>query len=188
VKAAIRDSDFIDLKSSVGWQRRIFAPALLGMGIAAGITINSLFIQRPSPPEMGATVAVQPPAPPIASQVSSPDQLGERLAATRTWLGSQPASSLSIQVMGSNDIGKLQAYLKQISDIIEIQNVYVYRTKAKGKPSYTLLYGTYNNRAAAMKAIASLPPSLAAFRPYLRSIQGIRAEVGQAETGQNDTP
>ena len=182
VKAAIEDSDFIDLKPSARWQRWVFAPALLAIGVAAGFGINTLFANTPTHPVTSAKVVSKPPAPPEVSQVSSPGQLDERLAATNEWLGNQPPSNLSIQVMGSNDTGKLKAYLKQISDIIEIQNVYVYRTMAKGKPSYTVLYGTYNNRTDATKAIASLPPVLAAFRPYLRTIQGIRAEIEQYDT------
>ena len=54
-----------------------------------------------------------------------------------------------------------------------------YRTIAKQKPSLTVLYGTFDDRRAAQEALAKLPPALKAYKPVLRTMQGIRTEIAQ---------
>jgi septal ring-binding cell division protein DamX len=58
----------------------------------------------------------------------------------------------------------------------------VYRTLARQKPFLTVLYGSFNSREAAQNALDRLPPHLKAFKPYLRSVQGIREEMSRNNT------
>jgi DamX protein len=58
----------------------------------------------------------------------------------------------------------------------------VYRTIAKQKPSMTVLYGSYPDRAAAQEALKQLPAALRASKPILRTAQGIRAEIAQNQS------
>jgi septal ring-binding cell division protein DamX len=53
----------------------------------------------------------------------------------------------------------------------------VYRTVAKGAPALNVVWGSFDGPGEAREAMAKLPPSLKAYRPLLRTVQGIKAEV-----------
>ena len=110
------------------------------------------------------------------------DVLEARLLATREWLSSQGAQTHSIQVLGSDNGEQLKQHLNMIAKSVEIKNVFVYRTIAKEKPFLTVLYGSFPSREAAQEALDRLPPPLRAFRPYLRTVQGIREEMSRNNT------
>jgi len=107
------------------------------------------------------------------------DPLESRLAATREWLNTAAQSTISIQLMGTNEPKQLKGLLNEIGKILEINKVFVYRTIAKQQPSLTVLYGSFDNRRAAVEALDKLPGSLKANRPILRTVQGIRDELKQ---------
>jgi len=82
--------------------------------------------------------------------------------------------------MGANDPEELRRYLVTRGGLIDADKVFVYRTMAGGRPSMTVLYGSYPSRRDAARALAQLPQQLQQGQPYLRSVGGIRAELGQA--------
>jgi septal ring-binding cell division protein DamX len=67
--------------------------------------------------------------------------------------------------------------LQDLSKVVDIQQVFVYRTKAGGKPAYSVIYGSFPDRVQANAALEKLPAQLRAQRPYLRTVQGMRAEI-----------
>lgn len=103
--------------------------------------------------------------------------LQERLAATTAWLESAPSQTYTIQLLGGRDDRQLNQHLKFISNIIEIKDVFVYRTLAKGEPALTMTWGSFDSQRAAKEAMAKLPQSLKQYRPLLRTVQGIKTEV-----------
>lgn len=105
------------------------------------------------------------------------DTLKARLVATETWLAQQDKSTYSIQLFGADDAQQLKRYLNIASEFIEINDIFVYRTVAKQKPSLTVLYGSFSERRTALDTLAKLPAQLRTYRPYLRTVQGIRAEI-----------
>ncbi len=111
--------------------------------------------------------------------VGSTDAFGARIAATQSWLAQQDKTTYSIQLLGADNPRQLEHHLNVISKLVEINDVFVYRTVAKQKPSLTVLYGTFNDRRAALDALAKLPAPLKANNPILRTVQGIRAEIAQ---------
>ena len=115
--------------------------------------------------------------PPLTSSSDAVDLLEARLAATREWLVSEPENTYSIQLMGTEDATQLKHRLNVLSKSIEMNKVFVYRTIAKEKPSLTVLYGSFSDRRAAQEALKDLPSSLKAFRPILRTVQGIQGEI-----------
>ena len=42
----------------------------------------------------------------------------------------------------------------------------------------TVLYGSFRSRAEALHSLEALPGELKANRPYVRTVQGIRSEIG----------
>jgi len=107
------------------------------------------------------------------------DALEARLAATREWLAQQDQIAYSIQVFGTNDPQQLNKHLNDIAKSIEINKLYVYPTLVKEKPYWTVLYGSFSDRFAAQEGLGRLPQALMANQPLLRTVQGIRDEIGR---------
>ena len=130
-----------------------------------------------TPGEVGAKLAA--PVAGGSGNLDVSDLLESRLGATQDWLTGASQSTISIQLMGTNDPEQLKDLLNAMGKVIEINKVFVYRTMARQKPSMTVLYGSFDSRRAALEALDKLPASLRANRPILRTVQGIRAEIKQ---------
>jgi MSHA biogenesis protein MshM len=113
-----------------------------------------------------------------ATLSSHSDLLEQRLLATERWLDGAEGGVFSIQLLGSNDPTLLRNYFETLSKYIEIEKVFVYRTVANQQPSMTVLYGAFGSRLDAVKSLEALPDELKANRPYIRTVQGIRVEIG----------
>ena len=202
IKAAVRDSEFSSYEPPRSRLRLGLAFLLVAAGVSLGIALFAVFhaYQRdgapPPAPAVGASslpqaaskpAAVAPaPAPVPAKQevsttsrvaASSTDALETRLATTRSWLAKQDKNTYSIQLLGAENARQLMQHLNVIRKYVEINEVFVYRTLAKQKPSLTVLYGSFSDRRAALDALARLPEPLKIYQPILRTIQGIRAEI-----------
>lgn len=144
-----------------------------------------------------ATAAVVPGVSPIApppetkapaepaktkSEATPADMLASRLSATREWLGGAAQTTLTIQIMGSTNEEHMRSQLKALAKQLDPAKLYVFRTVAQGKPSMTVVYGAYADRAAATQALEKLPPAVAANKPVLRTVNGIRTEQKQHGT------
>lgn len=105
--------------------------------------------------------------------------LGERIAYTTQWLQQSPASTHSIQFMGSANETQLDAQLRLLTRQIAIQDIYAYRTQVNGKPFVTVLYGSYPDKASATQAMQQLPGLFKTYQPHLRTIAGIQREIGK---------
>jgi septal ring-binding cell division protein DamX len=118
------------------------------------------------------------PAASPAGDSAAPDLLEQRLLATERWLAEANAGVFSIQLLGSTDQQMLKSYLNNLTNYIERDRIFVYRTVANQAPSMTVLYGEFVARADAIRSLDGLPPELRANRPYIRTVQGIRSELG----------
>ena len=139
-------------------------------------------------PNVTSTVApapvVQAP-PPQAAPILAPspmvnpsgDILSHRLAVTQSWLANQPPSTVSIQLMGASNDEQLKADLEKLGQIIELDNIYVFRTKVNNLPFLTVLYGSFANRFEATQALQKLPAEIQKNRPQLRTIAGVLQET-----------
>lgn len=138
-------------------------------------------------PQPEATKAEPKPEIKVAgtdSQVpaSTKDEVELRMAATREWLAQKGKNPYSIQLLGTDNPAQLKNHLNVIRKYVEINDIFVYRTIAKQKPSLTVLYGAFNDRRAAQEALAKLPASLKAYKPVLRTMQGVRAEIARHQS------
>jgi hypothetical protein len=113
---------------------------------------------------------------------SSESGIESKLEATRGWLAASPPTTHTIQLMGAGSDEQLEAQLKALGRIIEPGKLHVFRTKAQGKPSITVVYGAYVDRRSAQQALEKLPATLVANKPVLRTVNGIRAEMKQHKT------
>ena len=105
------------------------------------------------------------------------DGLDARFAATEAWLKDTDGATYTIQLLGTENRDQLKQHLNVLSKYVEMNEVFIYRTVAKQKPSLTVVYGSYGDRRTALEALSALPPQLKAYRPLLRTVNGIRAEI-----------
>jgi|RhiMethySRZTD1v2_1073278.scaffolds.fasta_scaffold00086_4 type II secretory pathway predicted ATPase ExeA/septal ring-binding cell division protein DamX len=144
----------------------------------------------PAAPTAAPAKSDTPPAAPAETRGEAAatrqleNALEARITATRQWLASEPPGTYSIQLLGSEDSEQLKRHLKVISKSVEINKIFVYRTVARQKPSLTVLYGSFNDHGAAKEALQTLPASLRAFKPILRTVQGIQGEIKRHESAE----
>ncbi len=117
----------------------------------------------------------------INSQLNS-DILSSRLAATTAWLASQNPSTVTIQLMGASSDAQLKSDLEVLSQQVELDNIFVYRTSVakngtSNLPFLTVLYGSFANRLEAIQALKKLPLELQKNRPQLRTVAGVLREI-----------
>ena len=194
VKAAVRDSEFSNDEPSRPRLKLWFAASLFALGAGLGIALYALFqaYQGDSMPARAPAASALPSQPPAAKSAPAPtpapvaaadstDTLEARLAATQKWLSQQDKNTYSIQLFGSENPQQLTQHLNAIGKFVQINEIFVYRTIAKRKPSLTVLYGSFNNRRTALDALAKLPAPLKTYNPILRTVQGIRAEIARSQ-------
>jgi MSHA biogenesis protein MshM len=110
------------------------------------------------------------------------DILQTRLAATIEWLARSRDDTWTIQLLSTLSQDDLRNYLSNMGNSIEINDIFVYRSQVEPRspdkpPLLSVLYGTYDSRAAAERALASLPAPLKSNRPMPRTAQSLRAEL-----------
>jgi MSHA biogenesis protein MshM len=147
--------------------------------------------QQSTPPSPAHTVANASAEPgpaagatalPVANESRTPpniDLLEQRLRRTEQWLAETDDRRVTIQLLGTYDADLLRSDLRKLSNLIDLERVYVYRTVAGSRPSFTVLFGTYVTRSEAIRAIESLPTTLQENGPYYRTINGIKAEIAR---------
>lgn len=185
VTVAVRDSAFGTEQVKFVPNARAFAAVLILLaGLTAGFGLHAVTrpeLQQSTSSRVTAIVA-EPAAIPGRVQVSQAvqnvaDILDQRLQLTQPWLAAQPASTVSIQLMGTEQPEQLRLELKNLAGMLELDNIHVYSTKVQGKPFMSVLYGQYPDREAATKALLSLPQTLRAHQPQLRTVGGILDEI-----------
>lgn len=165
---------------------------------------KALVEHSPSPTLMAAPPATAQTSPPVRQSPEPPtspkkmnnaevstnssrpvkddDLLATRMVATKAWLARQDKNTYSIQLaLGPDNPEQLKYHLSLIGKFIELNEIYVYRTVAKRKSALTVLYGSFRDRRSALEALAKLPAPLKIYNPYLRTIQGILAEIAQQQ-------
>lgn len=161
------------------------APPSPGAPLPGAETPQAPIEQRPAQ-AVQSEVMVLPAAqlnvdaqPQVRSQApgAETDILEDRIAATQQWLQTQPASTFTIQLMGSDKPDQLRRQLKQLGEQIGLDRIYLYRGLVGGSPYFTVLYGSYATRDEAVRALQELPKPLRANRPHLRTVGRLSEEV-----------
>lgn len=76
-------------------------------------------------------------------------------------------SPFALQILGSHRREDLLTHAARLS---LPSKVYIRQESRRGRPWYVLIYGLYPSRAQAQEGLASLPPSLRAPKPWIRSL------------------
>jgi MSHA biogenesis protein MshM len=139
------------------------------------VTANVQSVSTTPPP--ANEVPSSPTSPPIASTEVQEDVLTHRLRITANWLATQPPSTVTIQLLGASSDEQIKMDLQKLGQQMELDNIFVYRTKVNGQPFVNVLYGGFVNRFDAIQALQKLPPEIQKNHPQLRTIAGVLQET-----------
>lgn len=106
--------------------------------------------------------------------------LAVRLAATRVWLERAASDTVTLQLLTGRDERHLQRQLPTLGAALDTQRLWVMRSRLGGQPVLLVLHGEFASIEAARAAIATLPPTVRAWSPQPRTVQGLRAELAAA--------
>ena len=94
----------------------------------------------------------------------------------RRWLLSQPPEALTIQIYASEDLAAVRRFLA--AHRLDRQ-VAAYRFERRGRPWVGVVYGRFDDMAAARRAIARLPADIRSGGPWVRRFGDVQALVNK---------
>jgi len=106
---------------------------------------------------------------------------GQRFRATQEWLRNAPGDRYAIQLatVSAGELAQLEDFLRKASASVPADELFVYSVKIDGKQHYRVAYGSYPSAAQALQAVRGLPQLLAAYQPYVRSVDKMRSQNRQ---------
>ncbi len=109
-----------------------------------------------------------------AKQQSTPAVMAKEEIRGKEWINRQNPDHYTLQIFAVSKKDALIDFIKG-NDLTQ-KSAYL-RFERNGDDLYTMFYGTYENRDLATKAISDLPPSLASFKPWIRSYSSIQSAI-----------
>ena len=171
------------------------AAALPQAPVAAAEPAPAVPAQAPKPAAVPPATPGPPVAIPVAATATAPataeaapvarsadaDPVASRIAAGRD-LVADAAAGFAVQLMvtDARDHMYLASYLGDATKALGADRLYVVPTPGAEGKRVGVLYGTFHDRDEATKALAALPPGLTQFRPFVRSLDGVRDEARRA--------
>jgi len=128
---------------------------------------------------VGAAGATKPAAAPVPPTPPASGKLAqERFAATQQWLRTAPSGHYTIQLLTvtAGDIAVMERFLRQASELVDINEMRVYSVKLSGQQHYSATYGLYPSLEETITAMGGLPSSFKARGPYHRSVTLMRRQ------------
>ena len=90
---------------------------------------------------------------------------GAKIIHDENWVKSQPASNYTIQISVSQDKQKLIAWLRSQQPLAPLA---YFPQQQNGKVVYKAIYGSFDDQAAAQKALREMPEALVKLKPWVR--------------------
>ena len=114
----------------------------------------------------------------MASRIK-PSLLDQRLSETEIWLGEVADDHYSIQLFMTRiaDTKALEEFLRDPSDLLDFEKIYVYETKIGGSRMYSVLYNDFDSRKTARSTLHNLPAKMRASKPFLRRVSALRKDL-----------
>jgi type II secretory pathway predicted ATPase ExeA len=180
INSALRDSAFNDtLRQPPAWRWPAIALTIM-LAVLGGFYALA---KNPSTPAPIAPVIV--PTPTVASAPTptavATDPLAQTLAASQLWLNQQAAGTHTLQLALLKNPAELDGFLHNQGSALVRDQIHLFRTQAQGRPSWTVMYGSYPDKQAANLALRNLPRAVQQRQPYLRTVAGIRNEIRQIQ-------
>lgn len=185
VYAALRDSEF---SGRMPWSRGLLAQLTNAAGAWAAAVFQRAAVDVPpdawavpdsavAPVESAPTCVSLPMETPVKACA---DITRERLEATRDWLSSVDPDHFSVQLLQAEaeTASPLDRFLSTAEARKRLDHIYIYRSDVRGNPMLSVLYGSYENYAAASEAARDVESMLSGYQPYVRTVRRVMVEAG----------
>ncbi|MGD2159765.1 MAG: AAA family ATPase, partial [Gammaproteobacteria bacterium] len=108
-----------------------------------------------------------------------PTLLDQRLSETEKWLGRVDDNHYSIQLFMTRiaDAKAVEQFLRDPSDLLDFEKIYVYETMIGGSRMYSVLYNDFDSRQTARSILENLPEDMRASKPFLRRVSALRKDL-----------
>jgi type II secretory pathway predicted ATPase ExeA len=108
-----------------------------------------------------------------------PTLLDRRLSETEKWLLNVDDNHYSIQLFMTRiaDAKAVEDFLRDPSDLLDFEKIYVYETKIGGSRMYSVLYSDFDSRQTAHSMLQNLPAKMRASKPFLRRVSALRKDL-----------
>ncbi|WP_029132272.1 AAA family ATPase [Sedimenticola selenatireducens] len=132
---------------------------------------ESAEVGQADPPAAEAAVVEVLPEPPVSVKTTA-----EKSVKDEKWILTQRPGAYTLQLVGVRD----GAAAKRFIDQHRLKgDVAYFKTFRSGQPWYSVVYGVYADRSAALKARETLPPALRNSDVWPRTYASIQAVVGK---------
>jgi type II secretory pathway predicted ATPase ExeA len=117
--------------------------------------------------------------PDIAEVRVQPTLLDRRLSETEKWLLDVEDDHYSIQLFMTRiaDAKAVEEFLRDPSDLLDFEKIYVYETRIGGSRMYSVLYSDFDSRQTARSMLQNLPANMRASKPFLRRVSALRKDL-----------
>ncbi|MBL8521159.1 MAG: AAA family ATPase [Betaproteobacteria bacterium] len=139
--------------------------------------------EKRAAPAAGASSApaaeVEPAADPVRDARTADSWLGERMLADLNRLASASSSGFAIQLMTADEHEgpAIREFLRVAAKELEPDRLMVFPSGSASNRKISVIYGQYEDRGGAQAEIVRLSPRLRQFRPFIRSVNAVRADV-----------
>jgi len=158
------------------------APAVTPAPVASGSVPAAAAVPVAA---LGAASAASAATPPAAGRDGaappSTDAVAARLAAGRDLIADAAPGRYAVQLMvtDARERNYLAAYLADAGKVLGAERLYLVPVSGDA-PRVGVLYAGFHDRDEAGAALGALPEGLRQFRPFVRSIDGVREEARRA--------
>jgi len=105
--------------------------------------------------------------------------LNQRLNETEKWLEDVADDHYSIQLFMTQiaDGKAVEQFLRDPSDLLDFEKIYVYETRIGGSRMYSVLYNDFESLKTARSILQNLPAEMRASKPFLRRVSALRKDL-----------
>jgi type II secretory pathway predicted ATPase ExeA len=183
----------------------ILFAAISGAGVLTAVLLDKWPLSKPvisldKQPAQNKAASTTAVVQPVATAIGAPapsavdaQQLvvNQRLEATQDLLLKAKPETISLQIQSvSSDLSAntqlqdaaLKVELEKLSQQLEMDNIYLYRMRQNSAAYTVILYGAFEQRADALRALGELPLEIKTNQPYLRTLAGVKKDIEQAQT------
>ena len=125
---------------------------------------------------------------PLQAAISGTDRFAQDLKSSMDWIKARNSRIGTVQILLLSFANfDPVAYYEYIDNLarrqVDVNEIRIFKTLTGGKEVYSVFYGEYDSRLAAIDALDALPAALREISPIGRSVGGILTEIQRLGTG-----
>lgn len=154
-------------------------PAAAPAATPAGAPASNASRAVPADVSQQTPVAASAPAPAAVPVSAVSDLLAQRQRATEDWLKQAPDGTHTLQLLIADTAraAEVNRWLTRLPAGVTAEEIYVYSSVIRGLPRFSVLYGSFADRASASTALGALPKQMRDGKPLIRTAASIRADL-----------